>query len=99
VNLQEGKKYKVDQVTKPAGFWIRLLGNLLDGIIVSIPLGLIGFLITGDFDGDDPITSLIGFIYAVAVPILWYGYTIGKRIVGVRIVKVNGKNLESEQCY
>jgi uncharacterized RDD family membrane protein YckC len=56
-------------------------------------LGLIGFLITGDFDGEDPITSLIGFIYAVAVPILWYGYTIGKRIVGVRIVKVNGKKL------
>ncbi|MFE3892553.1 RDD family protein [Priestia sp. YIM B13446] len=83
----------MDQVTKPAGFWIRLLGNLLDGIIVSIPLGLIGFLITGDFDREDPITSLIGFIYAVAVPILWYGYTIGKRIVGVRIVKINGKKL------
>ncbi|MEB4887700.1 RDD family protein [Priestia megaterium] len=73
---------------------MRLLGNLLDGIIVSISLGLIGFLITGDFDGDDPITSLIGFIYAVAAPILWYGYTIGKRIVGVRIAKVNGKKLE-----
>ncbi|MEB4861218.1 RDD family protein [Priestia megaterium] len=83
----------MDQVIKPAGFWIRLLGNLLDGIIVSIPLGLIGFLITGNFDGDDPVTSIIGFIYAVAVPILWYGYTIGKRIVGVRIVKVNGKKL------
>ncbi|MDT0149880.1 RDD family protein [Priestia aryabhattai] len=83
----------MNQVIKPAGFWIRLLGNLLDGIIISIPLGLISFLITGDFDGDDPVTSLIGLIYAVAVPILWYGYSVGKRIVGVRIVKVNGKKL------
>jgi uncharacterized RDD family membrane protein YckC len=83
----------MDQVIKPAGFWIRLLGNLLDGVIISIPLALIGFLITGDFDNDDPVTSIIGFIYAVAVPILWYGYTVGKRIVGVRIVKVNGKKL------
>ncbi|MED3855026.1 RDD family protein, partial [Priestia megaterium] len=83
----------MDQVIRPAGFWIRLLGNLLDGIIISIPLALIGFLITGDFDNDDPVTSIIGFIYTVAVPILWYGYTVGKRIVGVRIVKVNGKKL------
>jgi uncharacterized RDD family membrane protein YckC len=83
----------MDQVIKPAGFWIRLLGNLLDGVIISIPLALIDFLITGDFDNDDPVTSIIGFIYAVAVPILWYGYTVGKRIVGVRIVKVNGKKL------
>ncbi|MED3727669.1 RDD family protein [Priestia filamentosa] len=83
----------MNDVIKPAGFWIRFLGNLLDGVIVSIPLTLIVFLLTGEFNENDPVISILGVIYTVAVPILWSGYTIGKRIVGVRIVKVNGKKL------
>lgn len=27
------------------------------------------------------------------VPILWFGYTVGKRIMGIRIVRVDGKKL------
>jgi uncharacterized RDD family membrane protein YckC len=91
--LQKRRKDKMNSVIKPAGFWIRLLGNLLDGVIISIPLSLIVFLLTGEFNEDDPITSILGIIYTVAVPILWSGYTIGKRIAGVRIVKINGKKL------
>lgn len=83
----------MNQVIKPGGFWIRLLGNLLDGVIVSIPLTLIVFLLTGEVNENDPVISILGFIYTIAVPILWSGYTIGKRIVGVRIVKVNGQKL------
>ena len=83
----------MNHVIKPAGFWIRLLGNLLDSVIVSIPLTLIVFLLTGEFNKNDPVISILGVICTVAVPILWSGYTIGKRIVGVRIVKVNGKKL------
>ncbi|GMB07813.1 RDD family protein [Thermolongibacillus altinsuensis] len=79
-------------VSNPAGFWRRLAANLLDGLIVGVPLAIISYFITGSMEGD-PITSLINLAYFLLVPIYWSGYTIGKRIMGVRIVKVNGEKL------
>jgi uncharacterized RDD family membrane protein YckC len=79
-------------VPNPAGFWRRFAAQLLDGLIVSLPLGIISYLVTGS-DKGDPITTLLGVAYSVIVPIYWSGYTIGKRIMGVRIVKVNGEKL------
>lgn len=73
----------------PAGFWIRLAANLLDGLIIGLPLFLISYLITGDTQGD-LFTNLISFLYSLLLPIFWYGYTVGKKILGIRIVKVNG---------
>jgi uncharacterized RDD family membrane protein YckC len=81
-----------DMVSNPAGFWRRLAANLLDGLIVGVPLAIISYFITGSMEGD-PITSLINLAYFLLVPIYWSGYTIGKRIMGVRIVKVNGEKL------
>ena len=69
-----------------AGFWIRLGANLLDGIIVSLPLWIIAGIITGDFE-NEPISNLIYSLYALLVPVYWNGYTIGKRICGIRIRK------------
>ncbi|MGG4345883.1 RDD family protein [Paenibacillus lautus] len=69
-----------------AGFWIRLGANLLDGIIVSLPLWFIAGLITGNFE-NEPINNLIYGLYAMLVPVYWNGYTIGKRLCGIRIRK------------
>ncbi|MBS4207865.1 RDD family protein [Bacillus sp. FJAT-50079] len=79
-------------VEKPAGFWVRLGAVILDGIIIGIPLGILSFLITGDSDGDF-FTNTLSFLYSILIPILWYGYTVGKRICGIRIVKVDGSKL------
>ncbi len=76
--------------SNPAGFWIRLGASLLDGLIIGLPLSLISFLITGKWD-ENIVTNAISFLYSLLLPIYWYGYTVGKRIVGVRIVKVNGE--------
>lgn len=76
-------------VQHPGGFWRRLLGNLLDAIIVGIPLGIIGYILTGDTEGN-AFTNLLSFVYYLILPVVWTGYTVGKRIVGVRIVKVDG---------
>jgi uncharacterized RDD family membrane protein YckC len=81
-----------DMVSNPAGFWRRLAANLLDGLIVGVPLAIISYFITGSMEGD-PITSIINLAYFLLIPIYWSGYTIGKRIMGVRIVKVNGEKL------
>ncbi|MFA1710941.1 RDD family protein [Peribacillus frigoritolerans] len=74
------------------GFWKRLFAGVLDGIIVSAPLAIIFVVITGDWENED-FSTLFNFLYMVIVPILWYGYTVGKRIVGIRIVRMDGKKV------
>ncbi|MBT2618934.1 MULTISPECIES: RDD family protein [unclassified Bacillus (in: firmicutes)] len=74
------------------GFWKRLFAGVLDGIIVSAPLAIIFGVITGDWENED-FSTLFNFLYMVIVPILWYGYTVGKRIMGIRIVRMDDKKL------
>lgn len=74
------------------GFWKRLFSGVLDGIIVSAPLAIIFRVITGDWENEN-FSTLFNFLYMVIVPILWYGYTVGKRIMGIRIVRMDGKKL------
>lgn len=76
----------------PAGFWIRLGANLLDALLIGVPLSVISYLITGNLEGD-LFTNTVSFLYFLIVPVFWQGYTVGKRIVGIRIAKVNGEKL------
>lgn len=76
-------------VQNPGGFWRRLLGLLLDAIVVGVPLGILSYILTGESEGNT-LTNLLSFLYYLILPVVWMGYTVGKRIVGVRIVKVDG---------
>jgi uncharacterized RDD family membrane protein YckC len=75
----------------PVGFWARFGAAILDGLIIGIPLSIISYLIVGNMDGD-LYTGIIEFLYYLIVPVLWSGYTIGKKIVGIRIVKLDGSS-------
>jgi uncharacterized RDD family membrane protein YckC len=79
-------------IVRPAGFWIRFLASILDTIVVMVPLTFISYLITGAWEGDI-YTSIISILYYLILPVVWFGYTVGKRIVGIRIVKVNGEKV------
>ncbi|QRG65654.1 RDD family protein [Brevibacillus choshinensis] len=72
------------------GFWRRLGASLLDGLIIGIPLALISYLLTGDTKGN-LFTNVVSLLYSLLLPVFWYGYTVGKRIMGVRIVKLDGE--------
>jgi uncharacterized RDD family membrane protein YckC len=78
-----------------AGFWIRLAALLLDailiGIVVSIAISIFG-LDTSDRSVQAG-ESIFSLLYFVIVPAVWFGYTVGKRMVGVRIVKMEGTNV------
>ncbi|MXV41970.1 RDD family protein [Bacillus subtilis] len=67
---------------KPAGFWIRLGAALLDYIIVSVPLLLIYWLITGK----DPNDSLLTMFLRVIVAGLVYGITFGLGLIASLIL-------------
>lgn len=71
-----------------AGFWIRLGASLLDGIIVGIPLAIIALILTGD-GTSNLFTNTTSFLYSLLLPIFWNGQTIGKRICGIRIRRVD----------
>lgn len=72
----------------PAGFWIRAGALILDALIVGLPLGILSVVLTGG-SGDEYVTDILAFLYGLLTPIFWNGYTIGKRICGIRIVKVS----------
>nr|WP_257391893.1 RDD family protein [Mesobacillus jeotgali] len=79
-------------LNRPAGFWVRFGAAILDALIIGVPLSVISYFITGNAE-DNTFTSTLNLLYTVLVPVLWSGYTIGKKIVGVRIAKVNGEKL------
>ncbi len=82
---------ELHQVVEPAGFWVRLFANLLDAIIIGIPLSLLTYAITGS--SQNSLNDTISTLYSLLVPVLWMGYTVGKRITGIRIVKINGEHV------
>ncbi|NQD65662.1 RDD family protein [Bacillus haikouensis] len=77
----------------PAGFWIRVGANIMDWLIINLPLIIIAGLITGEFSDENYFVSLITFLYVLITPVLWKGYVVGKRLAGIRIVKKDGSNV------
>ncbi|WP_100373889.1 RDD family protein [Bacillus sp. FJAT-45037] len=80
-------------VNQPAGFWIRFGASLLDGLLLGL-VGIIfaavlGFSETGQLVFD----SIIQLGYLIIVPVIWVGYTIGKKICGVRVVHMDGSDV------
>ncbi|SFF58360.1 Uncharacterized membrane protein YckC, RDD family [Halobacillus alkaliphilus] len=74
------------------GFSKRFGASLLDGLIVFLPIGLISvFLFNADTDSGIP--NFLQSLYMIIVPVLWYGYVVGKRIIGIRVVKKDGSNV------
>ncbi|MEI7026544.1 RDD family protein [Paenibacillus sp. y28] len=73
-----------------AGFGIRLGAALLDGIIVGVPLTIIALIITGISGEQEYFTNFLSLLYSLLLPVIWNGYTCGKRICKIRIVKLDG---------
>lgn len=76
----------------PAGFGARFFANLFDNIIIGIPLAIISYFIFNDWN-ETTLTSLVNSLYSMITPVLWYGFTVGKRLLGIRIVKVDGSKV------
>ncbi|MCG1028520.1 RDD family protein [Virgibacillus halodenitrificans] len=82
-------------ITNPAGFQNRFLARVLDSLIIFIGVGIISYFIYGKFYDSEIIYPIdyAGLIYGILLPIIWYGYTLGRRMAGNRIVRVDGKKV------
>ncbi|WP_082233019.1 RDD family protein [Halobacillus massiliensis] len=81
----------------PAGFWKRAGGNIVDGLILSVA----GFLLVDlvlmlnsnppadnqPFSAADNIKTVIQLAYSIILPVVWAGYTVGKRALSIKITK------------
>ncbi|SFP67971.1 RDD family protein [Salibacterium halotolerans] len=77
-----------------AGFGLRLGASILDSLIIGAVFSMMTWLIYGEFYREAwNITDLFSLLYLVLVPVFWHGYVIGKRLVGIRIVKDSGEDV------
>lgn len=82
-------------ITNPAGFTNRFIAGIVDAIILVLFTGTLTYFLYGVFFDNDHsyLTDSIGFFYHLLLPVFWSGYTIGRRIVGNRIVRIDGKKV------
>lgn len=69
-----------------AGFWLRFAATLIDGLILLIPSSILAFLL--------PFSEIIlNWLYYACLESSKSQATLGKRIVGIKIVDYNGKRI------
>jgi uncharacterized RDD family membrane protein YckC len=66
-----------------AGFWIRVLAALIDGVIVSIGVAILT-------RGNAPLNGMAMIAYQGLMVGLWNGQTLGKRACGLRVIREDG---------
>ena len=79
-----------------AGFWKRVVGLIIDSIILSIVGGILGVVIgAGVRDGGQGISSSVSFLIGLAYDVYFWtsrGTTPGGMIMGIRLVNAQGQN-------
>lgn len=99
-----GIPYAVAMEGNPAGFWIRVVAAIVDGIIVNVATGIVGALFgvntftgTGFESSSDGVQTVIGLLlffiptaYHVVL-LVYFGTTPGKKLFNIYVLDVNGK--------
>lgn len=88
-----------------AGFWIRFVALLIDGLIIGIPIWLLMFAVIGSAGMSNP-TDAMGTYMALQLVGLLFGWlysalmessksqaTIGKQALGLKVTDVNGDRI------
>jgi len=78
-----------------AGFWVRAIASLLDGLILGIPILMVLTLIFGDnwlhqeFSSMDVLYQVVLTAVTVILWVNWEGRTPGKKLLGIKVVQGN----------
>lgn len=85
----------------PAKLWQRFFARIIDGLIVGVPIVFILSFTSGYEYVIDPEANFIFNIfmllivtaYMICLPVIWYGRTAGKRLMGIRIRHMDGSDV------
>ena len=84
---------------RPAGFWIRAAAVAIDSAVLLLgraALSLVAWLVFGAAAGTRPVRAALDLVTAAGIAAYWLlmhwmsGQTVGKRVVGVRVVSLDG---------
>jgi len=103
VIIQTGSSVtQASQSTAPkAGFWIRFLAILIDGILLAIVNSAVAAVLNLSTSGRSGLSILLGLAYYVffwSKSSLWPGQTIGSKLLKIRVIKTDGSDLEISQA-
>ncbi|AKG03526.1 MULTISPECIES: RDD family protein [Salimicrobium] len=82
--------------TPKAGFGKRLAAFLADSFIINMVAVFLYFLITGELTSEVSSSYayvLLDALYLTILPAVWAGYTLAKRLMGIRVKKLNGNDV------
>ena len=88
-----------ESYSRPAGFWIRVGANMIDGLIF-IPIGLL--IIWNIFSLKSTIVLILSFLPVfIYKPFMesFFGATLGKMACGIKVIDDNGKKLSLFGAY
>jgi uncharacterized RDD family membrane protein YckC len=84
------------------GFWIRLVAYIIDAILLSLAMGVVGSVVgfnvfATDIESYNPVANLvslvIGWLYFALLESSERGATVGKMAMGLRVVTDKGERL------
>ncbi|MCM3734527.1 RDD family protein [Bacillus cytotoxicus] len=75
-----------------AGFWRRFGASFLDKL-VFVPFFVIFMLVGMSMDTAESVVGILAMLYILSVPVMWAGFTIGKRGLNIRIVRIDGQKI------
>ncbi|NJP39064.1 RDD family protein [Alkalicoccus luteus] len=85
------------EVREPVGFWKRLAAVILDGIVITATIFIFALIVFGEFAAEERLLQvfegILPIVYYVLLPVIWTGYTIGKRALGIRVVRTDGSQV------
>lgn len=79
-----------------AGFGIRSVAGIVDWGIVVIPIGILIYMFTGEtnFSWTQGLVFTVPYsMYKTVTPVYWNGQLIGKKIVAIKVTKIDGSKL------
>ena len=75
-----------------AGFWRRFGASVLDNL-VFVPFFIIFMFVGMSLDTAEGVVGILQTLYYLIVPIVWVGFTVGKKALDIRIVRMDGQKI------
>ncbi|KEK23803.1 RDD family protein [Bacillus gaemokensis] len=77
---------------EPAGFWRRFLACIVDGL-VFVPVYIILAILKVSDSNTETTVNILNFLYFLIVPAVWMGFTVGKKVLGAQITRLDGNKV------
>lgn len=87
---------------RAAGFGIRLIADILDFFILVLPISAVFYLLKGEYSYEWATGwtwQIIYTLYLTFIPLVWGGYVIGKRILRIKVKRINESELTFKHMF